>query len=59
MKKYRILLMILLLSLLPLNNIAKAAQEDFHMIGYYSEGLFDEPVENLPMDKLTHIMYGF
>lgn len=59
MKKYRLLLMVLLLSFLPLNNIAKAAQEDFRVIGYYSEGLFDEPIENLQMDKLTHIMYAF
>lgn len=39
------------------------AQEEqdhaFRLIGYYSADLFDEPLENLAYDKLTHIMYAF
>ncbi len=33
--------------------------DDFRVIGYYSGDLFDEPLENLQTDKLTHIMYAF
>jgi len=33
--------------------------EDFRVIGYYSGDLFEEPLENLQTDKLTHIMYAF
>ncbi len=32
---------------------------DFKVVGYYSGDLFDEPVERLQTDKLTHIMYAF
>lgn len=32
---------------------------DFRIIGYYSGDLFEEPLENLQTDKLTHIMYAF
>lgn len=32
---------------------------EFKVIGYYSGGLFDVPVEKLQAEKLTHIMYGF
>lgn len=32
----------------------------FKVIGYYSELLFDDPIDqNLQLDKLTHIMYAF
>lgn len=31
----------------------------FKVIGYYSGDLFDEPLENLQTDKLTHIIYAF
>ena len=33
--------------------------DNFRVIGYYSGDLFDEPLENLKTDKLTHIMYAF
>ncbi len=33
--------------------------ENFRVIGYYSGDLFEEPLENLQTDKLTHIMYAF
>ena len=36
-----------------------AGEEDFRVIGYYSADLFDEPVEMLQTDKLTHVMYAF
>lgn len=32
---------------------------EFKVIGYYSGDLFDEPVENLQTDKLTHVIYAF
>lgn len=35
------------------------AEKEFRVIGYYSGDLFDEPLENLQTDKLTHIMYAF
>jgi GH18 family chitinase len=38
------------------------AEEDtgeFKIIGYYSGDLFDEPLENLQTDKLTHVIYAF
>jgi hypothetical protein len=36
-----------------------AASANFRVIGYYSGELFDEPLENLQADKLTHLMYAF
>ena len=33
--------------------------DNFRIIGYYSGDLFDEPLENMQTDKLTHIMYAF
>lgn len=32
---------------------------NFKVVGYYSGDLFNEPVERLQTDKLTHIMYAF
>lgn len=32
---------------------------DFKVVGYYSGDLFNEPVEKLQTDKLTHVMYAF
>ena len=32
---------------------------NFKVIGYYSGDLFDEPIDQLPTDKLTHIIYAF
>ncbi|MBN7772201.1 glycosyl hydrolase family 18 protein [Clostridium aminobutyricum] len=33
--------------------------KDFKVVGYYSGDLFNESVEKLQTDKLTHIMYAF
>ncbi|MFV0516926.1 MAG: glycosyl hydrolase family 18 protein [Aminipila sp.] len=33
--------------------------EEFKVVGYYSGDLFNEPVEKLQTDKMTHIMYAF
>jgi hypothetical protein len=32
---------------------------EFKVIGYYSGDLFNEPLENLQTDKLTHVIYAF
>lgn len=32
---------------------------NFRLIGYYSADLFNEPIDRLPFDQLTHIMYAF
>lgn len=34
-------------------------RRDFKVVAYYSGDLFNEPVEKLQTDKLTHIMYSF
>lgn len=34
-------------------------ENNFKVVGYYSYEYFNEPVEKLQTDKLTHIMYGF
>jgi GH18 family chitinase len=36
-----------------------AAGDQFKVVGYYSGSLFDEPVEKLQTDKLTHVIYAF
>lgn len=33
--------------------------QHFKVIGYYSGDLFDEPLERLQTDKLTHVVYAF
>ncbi len=33
--------------------------DDFRTVGYYSYDLFEDPLEKLQTDKLTHIMYAF
>lgn len=59
MKQLKILLVVLLL-LVPQPAWADDGyQTDFKIVGYYSEGLFDEPLSNLQLDKLTHVMYAF
>ncbi len=35
------------------------AGNSFKVVGYYSGSLFDEPVEKLQTEKLTHIIYAF
>ncbi len=34
-------------------------EREFKVIGYYSGDLFNEPLENLQTDKLTHVVYAF
>lgn len=34
-------------------------KREFKVIGYYSGELFNEPLENLQTDKLTHVIYAF
>jgi GH18 family chitinase len=36
-----------------------ARDNQFKVIGYYSGSLFNEPIEKLQTDKLTHIIYAF
>lgn len=40
-------------------NYAEKENEEFKVIGYYSGDLFNEPLENLQTDKLTHVIYAF
>lgn len=35
------------------------SKREFKVIGYYSGDLFNEPLENLQTDKLTHVIYAF
>lgn len=37
----------------------KIGNSEFKVVGYYSGDLFNEPVEKVQTDKLTHIMYSF
>lgn len=39
--------------------IWKYNTREFKVVGYYSGDLFNEPIEKLKTDKLTHIMYAF
>lgn len=62
MKKHRLIGLMIALLVFGLTTTAAAATEEstpFRIVGYYSEALFDEPVDRLQMDKLTHIMYAF
>ncbi|MEL7659101.1 MAG: glycoside hydrolase family 18 protein, partial [Bacillota bacterium] len=34
-------------------------EKQFKVVGYYSGDLFNEPVEKLQTDKLTHVIYAF
>ena len=43
----------------PIEDHNKANLDNFRTIGYYSYDLFEEPLENLQTNKLTHIMYAF
>ena len=61
LRKHLMILALTLLIVLGISSVACGAEEEkpFRVVGYYSEALFDEPVDRLPMDKLTHIMYAF
>nr|WP_312579420.1 glycosyl hydrolase family 18 protein [Sedimentibacter sp.] len=37
----------------------KMKDNNFKVVGYYSYEYFDEPIEKVQTNKLTHIMYGF
>ncbi|MEL7647480.1 MAG: glycosyl hydrolase family 18 protein [Sedimentibacter sp.] len=53
---------ILIAALMASNTLCYAEtlpQEDFKVVGYYSGDLFNEPLENLQTDKLTHVIYAF
>ncbi len=39
-------------------HIFAKTNNDFRVVGYYSE-IFDDPIENVQFDKLTHIIYAF
>jgi len=41
------------------SNKKEEKRDNFRVIGYYSYDLFEEPLEKLQTDKLTHIMYAF
>lgn len=41
------------------NKPSGAVENEFRVVGYYSGDLFNEPVDLLQLDKLTHIMYAF
>lgn len=36
-----------------------SSEKEFKVVGYYSGDLFNEPLEKLQTDKLTHIVYAF
>lgn len=66
MKKilYVIISAILLINVFSVPTLADTAadtenKKEFKAIGYYSGDLFDEPMENLQTDKLTHVIYAF
>lgn len=60
-------LLILLLLLLPITSACinvktsndRIGRNDFKVVGYYSGDLFNESVEKIQTNKLTHIMYSF
>lgn len=62
--KYKKLIYIIIAALL-LPTTAFAAEQagdgrgDFKVVGYYCGDVFNEPLENLQTDKLTHLIYGF
>jgi hypothetical protein len=39
--------------------ISLSNEKDFKVIGYYSGDLFNEPLDKLQTDKLTHVIYAF
>jgi GH18 family chitinase len=60
-----VVMVAILLNLTPSSVFAKETEnskfisEDFKVVGYYSGDLFNESVDKLQTDKLTHIMYAF
>lgn len=54
-----ILITILSITAFATEYIEQENKEEFKVIGYYSGDLFNEPLENLQTDKLTHVIYAF
>lgn len=54
-----ILIMLLATTLTPTSDITKWQPEKFKVMAYSSELPFDDPVENIQFNKLTHIIYAF
>ncbi|WP_051280070.1 glycosyl hydrolase family 18 protein [Anaerovorax odorimutans] len=61
MKKFKRLLIVALVIIISLVNVnfVFADESNFKVVGYYSAGLFDEPLDSLQIEKLTHVMYAF
>lgn len=60
MKTKLIIILLILLNIFSINIFAtEGTNEQFKVIGYYSGDLFNEPLENLQTDKLTHVIYAF
>ena len=55
------MMIMLLVSMIPAYAIVDETMkaEQFKVVGYYSGDLFNEPVEKLQTDKLTHVIYAF
>ena len=57
-----IIFLVLTVVILSTSAFAMEAEDnegEFKVIGYCSGDLFDEPLENLQTDKLTHVIYAF
>jgi len=54
-----ILLNIFSISAFAMEYIEQEDTSEFKVIGYYSGDLFNEPLEKLQTDKLTHVIYAF
>lgn len=48
-----------LITVFATDNVDIENKREFKVIGYYSGDLFNEPLENLQTDKLTHVIYAF
>jgi hypothetical protein len=62
MKKLHIITIIIAIIMTFFNTAAGLAdtkEKPFKVVGYYSGNLFDEPVDKLQTDKLTHVIYAF
>ena len=53
------LLLVTSINIYAVENSYSVNNKDFKVIGYYTATSFDEPLERLQLDKLTHVMYGF
>lgn len=53
-----IIVCIAILFSLNAGDVFASEKNNFKVVGYYSE-IFDDPVERVPFDKITHITYAF